>query len=792
MKRKISIVLAMLLIFQSAWGLNIVSAKQGSEKIMFYDFEDYNAAVGSMEFPDENWGGVDANKKRNYGSDFDSETNSRVIKVNAGGQPLLYFGELFTDGKLHISFDMKTAGDVGGVIRLYDGRSGEDPYVIEPDIKSGYNDKASNTFWVSSDGYYVYYFEGWENGGNDMTAWRNDILPPVKTDTSQWHHFDLVFEEMSKKSSHAWYYCDGEPMNSEGIHFSNGKGFKGLAFNFEKGGVFIDNVYVHHYYDDTENLAAIINNGENVPTENTVLNVKFCEEVNPEVITKDNVVIERSLDGYKISDFEIVSATAQAAEIKLNEALQSGLYTFKINGLTGKNTGAVMNNGINFRTAFQSIDVEQNYYEDDYNAYTAEENAWPDGWLTDSNDNKTNSSAKSITRSDENAAFGIDVSGSNIRRPYYKLKNEIPKNKEITVNFDVYTNSAKWGLYLLNNEPKVNGKTPRNEVIIGGNINDEKLMYANGLSETADKAFGDECILTANEWHNILLKIKPVEDNKTEYTVSVDNGNEYSAISERDFSTSAIKYIGVGVQGKKSENGILNVDNFKISSAGKAYKPEVDTIVLNDYSGETYKTTETIPISIESIDLTFNTEISTDGLEELVVLETNGEKNNAEYILSEDEKVLTLKLKEPLVQSAKYTLTVKEGIKSSLSDTLQSDVPFVQKFSTQKAQPVFDIYNTSIEKSGSNVHLKVNIAKTDSNAYKYTAALCAYDTEEKDGVTFEQMKALKLIPIDLSASDTGYFEYSTDIIPEADTYDEIRAYIVAYPSMELVSVIKSN
>ena len=44
----------------------------------------------------------------------------------------------------------------------------------------------------------------------------------------------------------------------------------------------------------------------------------------------------------------------------------------------------------------------------------------------------------------------------------------------------------------------------------------------------------------------------------------------------------------------------------------------------------------------------------------------------------------------------------------------------------------------------------------------------------------------------LAANDMGYFEYTTEAIQDAEIYDEIRAYIFAYPSMELVSVIKSN
>ncbi len=791
--KKAGLLVAFAMIMQSVVGIcGVSAAKPGSEKVMFYDFNNYSATPGSHEFPDEYWGAVD-NGHGNYGSAYDSDLDSTVLRSKQGAWTLLYFGELFNEGKLHVSFDMRVeSGEnpASGLVRLYDGRGTTGPMEIVPDPKTGYNDIASNVFTWSANDYKIYYLEGWMNGGVDMISWRNNVLPPVEADATEWHHFDLTFGEMTEVGAQAWYYMDGVKMNSNPIYFTTGsKGFKALQFNVTGGDMYLDNVYVHRYYDSTENLIATINGGEGVETVEPTLDIKFCEKVSADDITEDKIVIERSVDGYKISDFEILSKDDQSVKIKVNETLQSGLYTFKAAGLTGVYTGCVMNKAIDFRTAFQTKVVEKNYSEDDFNDYTAEDNAYPSGWLTDTNDNTSNPAVRAIERAEGNVAFGMQVTKQNVRRPYYQFEEEIEANKEINVEFDVYTDGAEWGFYLLNSEPRDSkNMAKRDEIIIGGTANDSALKYASAAMTTCDSKFNDACVVTPDEWHTVSLRIIPDKATSTTLKVKVDGGTEYTATVNRDFTQKSVKYMALGVKGASSEEGstnVLYIDNLSVKSQGVAYKPEVDQIVLKEYTGDTYKTSETIPVGITDIDIRFNTEVKSAGIESFVKLKQGGADVSADYEMSGDKKTLTLKLPTPLESDGSYTISVLKGIETDISSDIKSEVDFVQNFKTPKTADFYTIYNNSIESGNS---FKVNMVKTDASSNKYTAAICGYELVNDGTKDFELMKSVKLVPIELKTSDTGYFEFETDEL-DADTYDVIRAYIFEYPSMQLVTVV---
>ena len=124
------------------------------ETSMYYDFNNYDSGFGSGSGPDDNWDYAymqDANKnyikseKRNcFGGVYDSDKNSNVMQIKAGGgksgEPVLKFGDILKEGQFHISFDLKIQS-LGGefYIGLYDGTnmSNEKDKVLETNYSIG-------------------------------------------------------------------------------------------------------------------------------------------------------------------------------------------------------------------------------------------------------------------------------------------------------------------------------------------------------------------------------------------------------------------------------------------------------------------------------------------------------------------------------------------------------------------------------------------------------------------------------------------------------------------------------
>ena len=123
MKRMICMLLSLAVMIPVVYGGNAVFADNGEEYYYFCDFEGYSAAMGSGIVPDENWG---TTSQLRFGSEEEEDGNT-AFKLMAGGEALLFFGQMFKSGRLHVSFDIKFSGDtLYAYNKLYDGRNPDD------------------------------------------------------------------------------------------------------------------------------------------------------------------------------------------------------------------------------------------------------------------------------------------------------------------------------------------------------------------------------------------------------------------------------------------------------------------------------------------------------------------------------------------------------------------------------------------------------------------------------------------------------------------------------------------
>ena len=106
-----------------------VFADDGAEFELYYDFEDYSASLGSGILPDNEYWGIASSTSGNlkqFGSYIeDGNTSMRLLPW---AEPVLFFNRIAESGRLHISFDFKTANPIFDTLVLFDdGVTSQDP-----------------------------------------------------------------------------------------------------------------------------------------------------------------------------------------------------------------------------------------------------------------------------------------------------------------------------------------------------------------------------------------------------------------------------------------------------------------------------------------------------------------------------------------------------------------------------------------------------------------------------------------------------------------------------------------
>ncbi len=793
--KKLSFILAAILSLQLAFVMGVsaeITADTSKEALLYQDFENYEMKDTMERKPGTIWYLSEARK------DFEpiKEGDNTVLRIGGAALPVFYFGDLYQTGKLHISFDIKFAEEAQARLYLFDGRIDEkvnyyndDPYVA----LSTSNAILSNIFQVKeTQKCLIFYYDG--SGGADMTSWRADIMPEYEKDMTEWTHVDLYFDEISNTRSRANYYFDGKLVNTAPISFSRGVGFKAFAMtNQATEDVFLDNIYVHRYYDAQEDLGSVISNDGFVDNETRELEIKFAEPVEGN-ISSENIVITRDSDGEQISNFTVEEVTDASAKIVINEELQAGMYNINISDIAGKYSKNTMIKGKTFRTAYRTVNIIGDLYNEDFNSYTADENAWPAGWVTDTNLNTTNSAVRSVSGAsgeDGDLAFGMEVANDLVRRPIYNLLEAIPKSSDIEISFDVKTDGAEWGIHLLNSST---ANDDRDTEVLGMSKDDFTLKYASSLKSGADTVIEESLQLTEGQWHNVKLSIKPQDESSALYTVSVDGGEEFTAEASRNFFAEPITRIGVGVTGKDPV-GTLAIDNLNVKAFVSTMQPEVESIVLIDNLGGECDTGKAVPIEVEQVKVTFNTAVYDGNVDDIFEFK-DGEGNKVDYFyeFSVDKKSLTLTLSEPLSSNTNYTIEFNEELTSAISSGAKAPGIFRKAFVTENNNGMYEIYNQRFVESDDKISYAVDIAKTNFSEYRYIMAIAGYTYDVKDdGTSFEVLEAVNVTPIILDESARGYFSFGKENsikakIDEETDYDVIKAYIFEYPLMKLVSV----
>ncbi|MDD6483258.1 MAG: hypothetical protein PUF72_01610 [Clostridiales bacterium] len=327
--------------------------------VWYYDFNDYEAALGSGIGPDSNWrvaymqsagSYIVSEKRKKFGSYVDSD-GAKVMRVAGQGEPVLLFKDMVDSGSLHVSFDIKFKTIKDMYQGFYDSHNypSDSSRVLESNYSIGP--------WFKRDNKIYYSYKGAKDG--DDMCWTNHWKAPADSGltfkTNTWHHVDMCFGDYgSNDTAIAKYYIDGQLINQNDVYFKGCGGFKALYFRDENSEFYLDNVYVSSFQDN-EYLHGFLEN-DVLDKDTKSLRLKLSEPLNG-AVTNEDVIITNAQTGEEVTDFTVTSDSDRYVDITVNEELAQGRYNLI---LKDNVTGAYYNNpmwsSVTFRTPPRYVD----------------------------------------------------------------------------------------------------------------------------------------------------------------------------------------------------------------------------------------------------------------------------------------------------------------------------------------------------------------------------------------------------------------------------------------------------
>lgn len=325
------------------------------------------------------------------GSYRDSERSGNVMKVESENAPAVLFGSLFTDGKMHISFDVKQVGDesfsdttysrslridINGDPYLDDSNTKKDPTMDDPSVFSKENGYGHNLFETKNvvtepdDKQFMTAFE-WAH------RWKGTRrLSQKMFDHEVWHKLEFYIDKDSGNQN-VYIYMDGEEVafydgsTVRTISLANSDitaKLKGIVLTVIKrttesgdmGGFLFDNVYIKNYYSDNiySDAVSVTTDdvtGKGIERQNAVLNVGFSEYIDRPA-EKADVKITNFHTGATVTDFEIENSDNMQFDIRFGDKmLTAGKYIVHIDNVKGKISGLGVEKGAVFSTIAEEI-----------------------------------------------------------------------------------------------------------------------------------------------------------------------------------------------------------------------------------------------------------------------------------------------------------------------------------------------------------------------------------------------------------------------------------------------------
>lgn len=297
----------------------------------------------------------------------------------------------------------------------------------------------------------------------------------------------------------------------------------------------------------------------------------------------------------------------------------------------------------------------------------------PNGWKNyDANGNTDSSGIASGTGKTDQALHITNSTG--IYGAFKEFTNDVMLGRTFCVEFDLYS-TAQSGFYMSVLSDEAMGEISSTEqyianAVIGmhtkqasgstGVSKTPALGYASGSDGALTSFNSSSCKITTGAWNHIKLTVAPVSENKTNLTVSIDNGTEYSAESPVNLYTNQVSGIAFSSAklARATQNQYVSIDNVSVYTFNEP--PQVIDV---SYWLDGEKQTGTVSELTNQIIVEFDVRADFSNINESVSVSTKDTREDldCEATLIEDGKKIVITLKEPMVAGNTYLLEVCDG-----------------------------------------------------------------------------------------------------------------------------------
>lgn len=786
------------------------AADDGEEFELLYDFEEYNAEVGSRVMPDENWDYEPTNGNRHkFGSYYDIQTGNTALQIAYQGEPMLWFGRTVSEGKLHVSFKFQFIGETRNCMPMfYDGRTAGGAYDISIDnySKIGFlNSPVGGLRWYQTD-------PGSTNAFS-MIGW-NAQTSDLEIVAGKWYRFDMITTEISAEDACADYYLDGVRINQSPVYFAQSLGFKSLAFRCEGGNngdvMLLDDVRVSRFFGE-EGITGSIQGNKQVSLENGSLNIVLSENVDVEMLISENIKITNITAGCAVTDFIVSDVKENSFTIQFTGTLMPGIYNLILDeDIRGGVLNTHMIKPVEFRTEYQTEEIRRTYMSVNFDDYTGmteqgaqmqnkvEDNSTlPQGFRNIGCLSQTYA-VSAVGRSGlaEDRALGFEnpPSSRTAARFIYEFQEAVPALCTYEVSFDIKQENMYWYMYLLEPGDNDAGNVGYTEnTALASENSAGNLYYAAERTEYRIIKIND-LIVSPKEWHSVKLRVEPRLDGPAIYTIAVDGGEGRSFRVNRDFDVNATIGIGFGYIPVRNEDGSLYIDNVKVYSDMQVLYPEVEQISYINYDGTALNEQDSMSTLMHKIYVDFNTAVDAESARDKIRLTGTGTElaYNIEFEAIEGRTRAVLTLTNLLEKGERYQINVADGILSKFSSEIGSQVGMTKEFTTRR-DTAFRLFENSVDEVTQKYRGK--LVKNNGAEGKFTIAVAGYRNVIKiidgENIAVPELVGIQYVPIEVEKDTKGILEIELDLAfgVQCDVY---KTYFWTYPSQHNVTLGDMN
>jgi len=775
MKKLICLTLAICLLLPV---LPVVTfADDGVEFSYNTDFTGYTSSEDGIG-PDSYWGdsGAGGNKPK-FRSYIESGGNT-CMELSALSEPTLWFGQMFTSGRMHISAYVKNMGS-NLCIMVHGSESPGDNNIVN----SRYEVNSSKYIELSADGKVVYY-------APPISSW-TQVDTGVTFNTNEWVRIDILTSDLSGATITADYYVNEELVVSQ-VDITETKSMKGVFFKHKTNGganAYIDNVSVERFFGE-KNLGCT-SSDKIVPVENGEINVRLSESVDPALLIPENITIKNEITEDIVESFSLTNVSETGFKVNIEETLEYGRrYSLMISDVVrGKLTNAVVKKPLSFLSENKKAESGETVAELDFDSYDpADGDTAPSGFVEFEGSDDDSPCAQVVGKSGEtdDFAWGIVNAKRNAMTKFlYETAEVLPNGAEYEVSFDIYSDNLRWFLFLA--EPgdfDTSNTGYEKNMAIGTKTKNGEIVYASGRSDGKSGTTQVDTLEAEPEmWNSVKLVVKPIA-NGTTYTISINNAAEQTVSTSREFAN-GVAGLGFGCvpAGNSSE---IRIDNVLLKWSMNIEYPEVKEVTVFDIYGAAVSTEQKVTSMISSMYVDFTANVAFDSAKTKCTMLENGMPITLEFEEdSENKSRIKVSFPELLNANSDYEFTVSQGVESSLSSDVGSEMSFDISFKTRN-DASFKLLEVSYDDDLDSY--KYVFAKNNEESAKLFAAAGVYETVTRtiDGVTdtFEEMQDFDYCPINVSETQKGIFE---EYVSMTGDINKARVYLCKWPELIEVS-----